>query len=52
MNKETWLETTRELFAYAASFEGVKFMTCYDYVQYLNQTNGIGGAQILSGGEK
>jgi peptidoglycan/xylan/chitin deacetylase (PgdA/CDA1 family) len=52
MNKETWLETNRELFAYAASFEGVKFMTCYDYVQYLNQTNGIGGAQILSGGEK
>jgi peptidoglycan-N-acetylglucosamine deacetylase len=37
MNKEAWLEATREFFAYMSGFQGVMFMTCREYTQSLNQ---------------
>lgn len=40
MDGETWLNATRALFAYMASFPGVTFMTSNEYVHYLENHAG------------
>ena len=43
MDGMTWFNATRELFAYMASYPGVRFMTSNEYVHFLENSMGETG---------